>query len=134
MRHFACRQIGKVALRQRLQDEAGATGADRQHAAIAGGVERDLGPLGELAHDLVEHMGGHGCRAPRPDLGRDRLDDFELEIGGLERQLGMICLDQHIGENRNGVAAFDHAMDMTERFQQRGAFDGDFHVFIPPVA
>src|SRR5262249_45443040 len=43
-------------------------------------------------------------------------------------------LHQHVGEDRYGVAALDHAMDMAERLQQRCAFDGDFHVWIRPLA
>ena len=36
--------------------------------------------------------------------------------------------EQHVGEDRNRVAPLDHAMDVAERLQQLGAFDGDLHV------
>ena len=103
-------------------------GADCQHGAIAGGLEHDLGAFRELAHDLVEHVRRHGGRAARADLGGERLGDLEIEVGRLEGEPRLICLDQHIGQDRYRVAALDDTVDVAERLQQRCAFDGDFHV------
>ena len=125
--HLAGGEIGKVALRQGLQREARAAGADRQRSAVAGGFEHDLRALRQLAHDLVEHVRRHGGRAAGADLGRDRLGHFEVEIGGLEGKLGLLGPDQHVGEDRNRVAALDHAMDVAQRLQQLCAFDRDLH-------
>ena len=63
VRHLAGGEIGKIALRQGLQREARAPGADRQHGAVAGGLEHDLRALRQLAHDLVEHVRRHRGRA-----------------------------------------------------------------------
>src|SRR5262249_17905978 len=68
------------------------------------------------------------------DLGGDRLGDLDIEVGRFEGELRFLRLDQHVGENWNGIAPLDHAVDMAERLQQRCAFDGDFHVSIPPLA
>ena len=87
----------------------------------------DLRALGQLAHDLVEHVGGHGGGAARRHLGGDAVDDFEIEVGGLQAELALLGLDQHIGQDRDGVAPFDHAVDVAQRLQQFGTLDGDFH-------
>jgi hypothetical protein len=125
--HVAGGEIGEVALRQRLQREARAAGADRQHGAVAGGLQHDLRAFGQLAHDLVEHVRRHGGGPARRHLGGDGLGHFEIEIGGLEGQLRFVGLDQHIGQNRDRVAPLDHAMDVAQRLQQSRAFDSDLH-------
>ena len=61
------------------------------------------------------------------DLGRDRLDHLEVEVGGLEAERRLLGPHQHVGEDRNGVAPLDHAMDVAQRLQQLGALDGDLH-------
>src|SRR4029077_17055636 len=45
----------------------------------------------------------------------------------LERELGALGANENIGENRNGVAPLDHAMDVGERSQELGALDRDLH-------
>ena len=87
MRHLAGGEIGEVAFRQRLQGEARAPGAEREHGAVAGAFDHDLRALGQLAHDLVEHMRRHGGGAARRHLGGDAVDDFEIEVGGLQAEL-----------------------------------------------
>ena len=125
--HFAGREIGKIAFRQGLQGKARAAGADRQHGAVAGGFEDDLRAFGQLAHDLEEHVRRDRGRSARPDLGRDRIGHFEVEVGGLEAELGAVGAHVHVGEDRNRVAPLHHAVDVTQRLQQFGPLDGDFH-------
>ena len=127
VRHVAGGEIGKIALRQRLQREARAPGADRQHRAVAGALDHDLRAFGQLAHDLVEHVRRHRGGAAGRDLGGDRIGDFEIEIGRLQAELALVGLDQHVGEDRDGIAALDHAMHVAQRLQQFGALDGHFH-------
>jgi hypothetical protein len=114
VRHLACRKVGEVALGQRLQGKARASGADCQHGPVARGFEHDLSPLGQLTHDFVEHVRGDGRRAAGADLGRDRLGNLEIEIRCFEGELRFVRLDQHIREDWNGVAALNHAVDMAE--------------------
>jgi hypothetical protein len=116
--HLAGREIREVALRQGLQGETRTAGADRQDRAVAGGFEHDLRPLGQLAHDVVEHMGRHRGRSAGARLGGDRLDHFEIEIGGLQGQGRAVGPDQHIGQDRNGIAPLNHAVDVAQRPQQ----------------
>ena len=127
MRHLAGGEIGEVAFRQGLQGEARATGAQRQHGAVAGALDDDLRALGQLAHDLVEHVRRHGGGAARRDLGGDAVGDFEIEVGGLQAELALVGLDQHVGENRDGVAPLHHAMHVAQRLQQFCTLDCNFH-------
>ena len=60
MAHLAGGEIGEIAFRQGLQGEARAPGADREHGAVAGAFDHDLRALGQLAHDVVEHVRRHG--------------------------------------------------------------------------
>ena len=127
VRHLAGGKVGKIAFGQRLQGEPRAPGAQREARAVAGGLEQDLGAFRKLAHDVVEHVRRHGGGPGRADLGRDRLDDLEVEIGGLERELRLVRADQHVGENRDGIAPLHDPVHMAQGSQQLGALDGDFH-------
>ena len=84
MAEIARREIGKIAVRQRLQIEARAARAQLQLAAFAGRLQRDLRAIGELAHDVIERMGGQRRAAGCADIGGHRFGHFEIEIGRLE--------------------------------------------------
>ncbi len=127
MRHVAGGEIGEIIFGQRLQRKPRAAGADRQHRTVAVAFQHDLGAVGQFAHDVVEHMRRHGGRAAGCGFRRQRLGHLEVEVGGFERQPRVLGADQHVAEDRNGVAAFDHAMDVAQRFQELRAFDGDLH-------
>ena len=127
MRELACGEIGKVGRRQGLQGEAGAPRAQHELPGVARRLEARLRALRELAHDVVDHMGRNGRRAVLGDVGRDLLGRLEVEIGAFERQLAVLRLDQHIGEDRDGVAPLDDAMDVPKRLEQDRTLDGDFH-------
>ena len=64
---------------------------------------------------------------PGADLGRDRIGHFKIEVGRLQAQRGAIGAQEHVGQNRNGVAPLDRAMHMAERSQQFGTLNGDLH-------
>ncbi len=127
MRHVAGGEVREVAFGQGLQREARAAGADRQHRTVAVGFQHDLRAVGQFADDVVEHMRRHGGGAAGRGLRRQRFGHLEVEVGRLQRQPGVFGADQHVAENRDGVAALDHAMDVAQRFQQLRAFDGDLH-------
>src|SRR5690606_21421079 len=42
--------------------------------------------------------------------------------------------DQHVRQDRDRVAAFDHRLDMRQATQQLRAFDGGFHQSSDPLA
>ena len=54
--------------------------------------------------------------------------DFQVEVGRLQGELALLGADQHVGEDRNRVAPLDHAVHVPDRFEERGALDGDLHV------
>ena len=127
MRHVAGGEIREIAFGQGLQREARAAGADRQHRTVAVGFQHDLRAVGQFADDVVEHMRRHGGGAAGRGFRRQRFGHLEVEVGRLQRQPGVFGADQHVAEDRDGVAALDHAMDVAQRFQQLRAFDGDLH-------
>jgi hypothetical protein len=115
-----------------LQREARSAGADGEHGAVAGRLQHDLRSFRQLAHDVVDHMRRHRGRAAGRDLRRDRLVHLEIEIGCFQRELRFFRADQDVGEDRNGIAPLDHAMDMSKRFEELGPLDRDFHLRSPP--
>ena len=127
MGEIARGEIGEIAVRQALQIEARAARAQLQLAAFAGRLQRDLRAVGQLADDVVERMGGQRRAAGWRDVGGELFGHFKIEIGRLEEQRSALRLDQHIGQDRDGVAALHHAMDMAKRLQKRRAFESDFH-------
>ena len=71
-------------------------------------------------------MSGHRRRAGLRDVGR-RLSALEVEVGRFAAPLYRWPFDQHVGEDRDRVAALDDPMDVAERFEQDRAFDRDLH-------
>jgi hypothetical protein len=126
-RHLARGEVGEIALGQRLQHEAGAAGTDLHLAGIAGGLERDLRAFGELTDDVVDDVRRYGRGAALGGVGIDRLRNLDVEVGRLEAQTRAVAAQQHVREDRDGVAALDDAMHMAERPQQRRSFDRDLH-------
>src|SRR6516164_8049679 len=72
-------------------------------------------------------MRWHGRRAARGNLGSDRVDHFDIKVSRFQRKLGAVAVQQHVGKDRNRIAAFDHAMDMAQRLQQFRTLYCDFH-------
>ena len=127
VRELARGEIGEVGRRQSLKGEARAAGAQDQLPRVAGGLEARLRALRQLAHDVVDHMRRNGRRAVLGDVGWNRLGSLEVEVGALQRQPAVPGLDQHVGEDRDGVAPLDDAMDVPKRFKQDRTLDGDLH-------
>src|SRR4029079_7337832 len=92
----------KIAFRQRLQRESGATGPNGKNRSIARAFEHDLRALRKLAHDLIKHVSRSRGGPTRGRLRRDRLIHFQVEIGRLEEQLRVFRLDEHLGHGWNG--------------------------------
>ena len=115
-RHFVLRHSRKILARQRLQGKTGAPGGQIQPPT--GFIHRqfDLRPVGQFAHNIVKHMRRCGYRA---GLGHFRLNPFthlDFQIGRGEAKHAIIRLQQHIRQNRDGIAPFDNALHMIERF------------------
>jgi hypothetical protein len=69
----------------------------------------------QLADDVIEHMRRHGGRATGRDFGGDGAGNLKVEIGRLQAEFRFLGLDEDVGEDRNGIAALDHAMDVAQR-------------------
>ncbi len=117
MRHLARRKIGKVALRQRLQSEPRAAGANGHHRALAGALDHHLRALGQLAHNLINHVRGNGSAACRTNLRSNCLRHLKIEISRFESESRIFCSDENIPEDRNCIAPLYDTMNMSKRFQ-----------------
>ena len=105
-------------MRKRLQREARAAREDRHALAVTCLFELELGAVRQLADDVVEHMGGNRRGAGPGDLRRDAFDDLEVEVGGGQPQPPIACLQQHVGQDGNGIPALHDALHMSERLQE----------------
>jgi hypothetical protein len=60
-------------------------------------------------------------------LGGGRLGDFEVEVGSLHLQDRARRVQEHVGQDRDRVAAFDHAVDVVQRLEEVRPFEDDTH-------
>ena len=127
MREVAARHQRIILGRKARQGEGGAPGAERHQPLVAGGLQFDLGAFAQLADDVVERVRRHGGGAGRRALSGERGDHFEIHVGRGERELGALGAQQHVRQDRDGVAPLDDALHMSQSAEQRGAFDGQFH-------
>ena len=127
VRQRAAARRREIVLRQGLQRKARPAGAQHDLAAVAAALDQHLSAFGQLAHDVVQRVGGRGGGAGLRHRRRDALDDGQVHVGGGEAEAAVAGLEQDVGEDRNGVAAFHHTLHMGERFEQGAAFDGEFH-------
>ena len=72
---------------------------------------------------MRRHGGGTGLN----HICRNRAGNFEVKIGGFEREFAAFGLNQHIGQYRNCVAPLNHTMHMAERFEESRTFQCNFH-------
>ena len=62
-------EIGKILRRKRLEGEARTASLDADPTGISTLVEFELGAIWQLAHDVIEHVGGDRHRALLGDFG-----------------------------------------------------------------
>ena len=85
---------GEIVGRQRLERELRRPARDDEPSLLAVLDQLDIVAFGELAHDVVEHMGGHGGRAFALGARRHRLDQLHVEIGRGQLQLVVAGLNR----------------------------------------
>ena len=109
---------------------------ERSDQPLLLGIARHLhlGAVGELAHDVVQHVRRHRHRAGLRDVGRRLVRHLALEVGRLELQRPVRGLEQDVGEDGNGGAPLDHARHVTKRSEKLTAFDHQLHEPASPVA
>ena len=68
---------------------------------------------------------------PRSTMAGALVDHLDVQIGGAEHDVVAVGLDQHVGQDRNGVAPFDDGLRLGDGLQKRGTFDAEFHGLFP---
>ena len=121
----------EIVGRECLQREAGRPAGDAQPSLLAVKRKLDIGFLGQLAHDIVQHVGGHGGCAAALGPARQCLDQFHIEVRRRQPELILARIQQHIGEDGDCIAPLDHARHMGKRLGQAGLIDGHMHAFKP---
>ena len=127
MRQFARAENGKILGRQAGKRESGAPGLKHQLPA-AFLFHHHLRPFGQLAHDVVKGMGGGRRSARFGHVGGHALDDVEIHVRGVERQLAVAGFDLHVGKDGDGIAALYNALHVPKALQQGGPLDCQFHM------
>ena len=125
--HLADADVGKILCRKRLQRKARMTGGKRQALLLRVLAYVDLTAVGQLANDVVQHMGRHGDGTRLTDVGGNALDDFALKVGRLEFERRFPHPQQDVRQDGDRRASFDDAGDVAERPQEFTTFDHKPH-------
>lgn len=72
--------------------------------------------------------GGNRCGTGALHLGGGLVDHLDVEVSGAKLSCIAFGLDQHVRQDRNGVAAFNYRLSLSHSLQQGAAFDADLHV------
>jgi len=120
----------EIVGRQRRQGKAATACLDHQFVVIKFDVDQCI--VGQAFADIHQLARRHGDFAW---LGRlfklhptDQLD-FKVSTG--QRQLLAFDNQQHVGQYRQGLAAFYYAGDQLQGFQQGFALNGEMHGLVP---
>ncbi len=122
--------IRKILRPERLQGEPGLSRRERQPLFLRVALQFDLRPVGQLAHDVVQHVRGNRQRTRLRHVGLGLLDDLALEVRRLELQPSRRRLQQHVRQDRDRRAPFHDTRDMPERSRQFAFFDNQTHVLL----
>jgi hypothetical protein len=128
MREAAGLEVGEAIGRETGQVESRAP-RRKQHLLGALGFEPNFGAIAELADNLVKRVRRNSRGPRRPHHRRDALGHFDVEVGRPQVDAAVSGLEQHIGEDGIGVAAFHHTMHVAQRLEQMVALESDFHTF-----
>ena len=119
-------QAREVFARQRRHARFEALGRHLDAGAALFGLEPHVG-FGQRAHDLVEFFRRQRHRAGLFDRGLAAAAQRHFEIGGEQRQLVPVRLDEHVRQDRDGVLALDDLLEELQ-FPHKIGFPGDqFH-------
>ena len=128
MRQVAGGEIREIALGQGLQHEARAAGADLHLAHVAGHFERHLRAVRAACARCRR-----SCR-PEPWWSRPRVMSAGIvSVTSMSRSVAFrrrepsSAAQQHVRQDRNGVAALDDAVHVPQRLQQSGALNSNSH-------
>ena len=97
---------GKSAAGSVDKAEAAATGLDHDFLAFDAQGNRNL--LRQRPQNIQKFTAWHGDVAAVLHGDFRGCDEFHFKIRGRDRQLSLAHTQQHIGQYRHGLAAFDH--------------------------
>jgi hypothetical protein len=116
----------EIVGRQAGQGEPAASGLDGD--LVAGLAHRDLAAVGQRADDLEQLARRNGGLAGDRILDPGPGDHLDFEIGAGEREQIAFDAGEQIGQDRQGLPAFDHVDDLSERLQEDFALQTETHV------
>ena len=118
---------GKSSGPERLQREPGLAGRERQPLLLGIAPDVDLAALGELPHDVVQHVGGHGRGAGAPTSARTSSITSRSRSVALSSSVLAVGAQEHVGKDRYGRAPLDDARYVAKRTQEFTAFNNKPH-------
>ena len=65
------------------------------------------------------------------DHGGGAVHHFDVKVCGAEGNLRALGLDQHVGQDRNGIPPLHDRLGLSQRLEQSAAFDRKFHPTSP---
>ena len=87
-----------------------------------------LAAIGQGTHDLEQLARRDRDLAVLGVVDRCTGHHLDFQIGAGQRQLAIPHLRQQVGQDRQGLPAFDHVDDLRQRLQQDFALQGEPHV------
>ena len=123
-RHVAAAHHREILGRQAAQREPRPARADAQLTGPAIGLDVHLRTVRQFPHDIVECMRRGRGGAVLTDIGRDTFVDRKVHVGRRQAEQTTLGIEQHVGQDRNGIAPLDDALHMRQRLQQGCPFDG----------
>ncbi len=125
-RQIAFRDDREIVARKRRQVEARAAGDDL-HLALGRG-QLDLAAFRKLADDVEKGVRRNGDCTRLGDVGGDAFIDLKIEVRRHQSDRSVLPrFDQHIGQDRDRVAALHHRLDVAEALEECRPFNRRFH-------
>ena len=121
--HFVHR--GEVIGRQGGQGEPAAPGLHGH--LLAALADRDPAAIGQCAHDLEQLAGRDGRLAVLGVIDRGPGHHFHFQVGTGQGKLVVLHLDQEVGQNGQGLPAFNHVDDLGQGLEKGFALQSETH-------
>ena len=116
----------EIVARKGRQVKSGAAGNDL-HLSFSGG-DFDLAAVGQLADDVEQGVRRNRGGAGLGDVGGDAFIDLQVEVGRHQPDGSVLArFDQHIRQDRDGVSALHHRLDVAEALEECRPFNRRFH-------
>ena len=121
----------KFARRQTRERETAA--ATAQYHLLAFARERDVGLVGQCAHDVEQLAARHRNVASLLHADFSRSHQLDFQIGSGDTQSVVARAEQNIRQDRHRLPSLNYADDALQSLEQMFARGGDFHVRIRPL-